>query len=175
MTSATEDVSDLSKFAGSWTLDPARTSVTFHTKAMWVLNVTGTINAVNGTATLGGDGSLAATVELAAASVNTKNAKRDAHLRTSDFFDVETYPTMTFAATTARPTGPGKADINGEFTVVGQSRAVTVPASYVVANNIVTITAKLDIDRSQWGLSWSKMGAGLANHVDISAVFTKSS
>jgi polyisoprenoid-binding protein YceI len=174
MTSAGEGTQDLSGYAGSWTLDTSLTSVKFRTKAMWIIPVTGTMKALKGTASLDHAGAITATVELDASSVNTKNAKRDKHLLTGDFFDVATYPTMTFTATSARATGPGKVELDGEFTVLGQSRAVTVPAAYALAGDTVTIRGELEIDRSHWGMSQVPMGAGLVNHVAISAVFTKS-
>ena len=173
MTSAGEGTQDLSKFAGSWTLDPSRTSVKFRTKAMWVVPVTGTMSAKQGTANVDPAGALSATVEFDAASISTKNAKRDKHLRTADFFDVATYPTMTFTAVSARPTGPGTADVDGQFTVLGQSRPVTVPVKYVVAGDTVTISGEVDVDRSQWGMTLTPLGAGVNNHVMVSAVFTK--
>jgi polyisoprenoid-binding protein YceI len=173
MTSPDPSLADLAPFAGTWTLDPARTSILFHTKAMWILKVKGTIQALEGGGTVGDDGGLSGTLVLDAASVDTGNKKRDAHLRTADFFEVDTHPTMTFTAADARPNPAGRVEVTGTLTIHGQSRPITVEADVQVAGGSATVSAEVDIDRAAWGLTWSKMGAGLANRVVINAVFTK--
>jgi polyisoprenoid-binding protein YceI len=173
MTSADERSQDLSGFAGAWTLDPSRSSITFRTKAMWILPVTGTMNALEGSASVDDAGSVSATIVLDAASVNTKNRKRDTHLRTADFFDVETHPTMTFTATSARSTGAGKAEVDGDFTVVGRSRPMTVPVEYAASGTSVTVRGQVVLDRSDWGMTLTPMGAGLVNQVSLNLSFSK--
>ena len=173
MTSPNETVTDLSAFAGTWTLDPAHTSVVFLTKAMWVLNVRGTFKALEGTGTVGGDGSVSGTLVIDAASVDTKKKKRDTHLRTADFFEVEVHPTITFAVTNAHPKGAGKVELVGDLTIHGTTRPVSVLADVHATGSSATVVAELDIDRSEWGLTWAKLGAGLTNHLEISARFTK--
>ncbi len=84
MTSPNQTATDLSAFAGTWTLDPAHTSVVFFTKAMWVFNVRGTFKALEGTGSVGTDGSVSGSI-LVDASVDTKQKRRDKHLRTADF------------------------------------------------------------------------------------------
>jgi polyisoprenoid-binding protein YceI len=86
-------------FVGKWMLDPDRTSIVFHTKAMWVFPAKGTARAIEGVGTMGTDGGLSGSLVVDAASIDTKNRKRDAHLRTADFFEVETFPTINFEAT----------------------------------------------------------------------------
>ena len=95
MTSPSQNSFDLSDFAGKWELDRDRTSIAFHTKAMWVFPAKGTFRALEGVGNVAADGRISGTLVIDAASVDTKNKKRDAHLRTADFFEVETFPTMT--------------------------------------------------------------------------------
>ncbi len=63
---------------------------------MWIVPVKGTAKALSGDGHVGADGSVQGTLVIDAASINTKNKKRDAHLRTDDFFEVDKYPTLTF-------------------------------------------------------------------------------
>ena len=83
-------------------LDPDRTSIVFHTKAFWVFPVKGTAKAIEGAGTVGADGSISGTLVIDAASIDTKLKRRDAHLRTADFFEVERFPAITFEATSGR-------------------------------------------------------------------------
>jgi polyisoprenoid-binding protein YceI len=107
MTSAAGPTNELSKYAGTWTLDSAKTTVTFRTKVMRVVPVKGTATALSGEAQVTADGHTQGTLVIAAASFETKNKKRDEHLRSADFFDVITYPTISFTADNVRSIGPG--------------------------------------------------------------------
>ena len=119
-------------------------------------------------------GALTGTLLLDAASVDTGNKKRDAHLRGTDFFDVGTFPTITFDATRATATGAGAVSIEGTLTINGQTRPITVAGRGEAApDGAVTVDAEADIDRREWGVSWAKMGAKVDNHVVVRARFTK--
>ena len=173
MTSPNEAVADLSTFVGSWSLDPSHTSIVFHTKAVWVVNVRGVFKAIEGSGTVGADGSVSGSIVLDAASVDTNKKKRDDHLRTADFFEVDAHPTITFSVTEAHPKGAGKVELAGTLTIRGTTRPVTLLADVSSTDGSATVSAELDIDRSEWGLTWAKMGAGLKNHVVINARFIK--
>lgn len=173
MTLPNQSSTDLDDFVGKWVLDPDRTSIVLHTKAMWVLPAKGTAKAIEGEGTVGADGALSGALVIDAASIDTKNKKRDAHLRTADFFEVEKFPTITFEVTSGRLAGPGKLELAGTFTVHGQTRPLNVAADLSVAANTVTVSTEVDIDRSAWGLTLRPFGAGLKNKVIVSAFFTK--
>lgn len=164
---------ELGDFVGKWVLDPDRTSIVIHTKAMWVFPTKGTAKAIEGVGTVGPDGGLSGTLVIDAASIDTKNKKRDAHLRTADFFEVETFPTITFEATGGRLADSGKLELAGTLTVHGQTRPLAVAADLSVAADTVTVAAEVPIDRSEWGLSLTPFGAGLKNRIVISAYFRK--
>lgn len=174
MTSPMASVPHLSALAGTWTLDPARTSITFHTKTLWLLPVTGTFQAVEGAATVGNDGSITGTLLVDATSVNTNNRKRDEHLRSADFLDVQKYPTLTFAATQAPAAEPGHRPLDGDLTVHGRTRPLTVTTGVGATEDTATVTADIHLDRSSWGLTNTKWGARLATRVVIEAHFMKS-
>jgi polyisoprenoid-binding protein YceI len=174
MTSPHEAAADLSPFAGSWSLDPSHTSIVFHTKALWVLDVRGAFRAIEGSGTVGADDSVSGSIVIDATSVDTKKKKRDDHLRTADFFEVDTHPTITFSLANAHPKGAGTVELSGGLTIRGATRPVTLLAHVSSTDDSATVSTEFDIDRSQWGLTWAKLGAALKNHVVINARFTKS-
>jgi polyisoprenoid-binding protein YceI len=173
MTFPNETAADLSAYAGRWTLDPSRSSIEFYTKALWVVSVKGTFKTIEGGATVDADGSVTGSIVLDAASVDTKKKKRDDHLRTADFFEVRSFPTITFAVSNAHPNGVGKVELTGDLTIHGSTRPLTVLADVSADGESAVVSAEVDIDRSAWGLTWAKMGAALTNHVVIEARFTK--
>src|SRR4051812_42956035 len=94
----TESQSTLAELtAGTWNIDPSHSSVSFVVRHMMVSKVRGHFGTFTGTITIGEnrlDSSVEATVDTT--SINTNDEKRDAHLRGADFFDTETFPTLTF-------------------------------------------------------------------------------
>jgi polyisoprenoid-binding protein YceI len=166
-------MTDLFPFTGTWSLDPSHTSIVFITKAVWVLTVRGAFSAVEGSGTVGADGSVSGSIVIDATSVDTKKKKRDDHLRTADFFEVDAHPTITFSLTDAHPKGAGKVELTGTLTIRGTSRPVTLLAEVSSTDGAATVSSEFDIDRSEWGLKWAKLGAGLQNHVVINARFIK--
>jgi polyisoprenoid-binding protein YceI len=160
---------------GNWQLDPAGTTIELRTKAMWGLaKVKGRFTAVEGNGVVGDDGTVSGTVVFDATSVDTKNKKRDTHLRSGDFFEVEKYPTFTYAATGASPTDDGKLKVTGSLTIRGQSRPLELLVTATQpAPGQATLSASAEIDRRQWGMTWAKMGAGLINQVVVVAQFTR--
>ncbi|HWD94951.1 MAG TPA: YceI family protein [Acidimicrobiales bacterium] len=173
MTPEDQTAADPSAFVGSWDLDASRTSIVFHTSAMWVFKVKGTINALSGDAIFGPDGTVSGTLVFDAASIDTGTKKRDDHLRTADFFEVAAYPTITFTLSSARADDLGTVSVAGELAIHGQTRPLNFAADVSTVGDSATVHAEFDLDRSAWGLTWAKMGAGLKNHVVISARFTK--
>lgn len=163
----------LADLAGDWALDPARSSIVFHTKAMWILPAKGAVKALEGGGSLGADGSLTGTLVIDAASIDTKNAKRDAHLRTADFFEVAKYPTITFRATGGRVLASGDFEVTGELTVHGKTRPITFVTQVEASVGTLRVSGEVEIDRSQFGLTLRPFGAGLKNRVALDLTFTR--
>jgi len=110
----------LASVAGGWQLDPEGTTIEFHTKAMWGLaNVAGTFGAVRGNGVVGDDGAVSGELVVDAASIDTKNKRRDTHLRSDDFLDVGKYPTLSFTASEAVPSGDCTLRVMGTLREVG--------------------------------------------------------
>ncbi len=116
-------------FAATWEIDPAHTSVEFSIRHMTVSNVRGTFDKVSGTAKSDESDLSKSTIEAAieTTSVNTRNDKRDEHLRSADFFDVAKYPTMTFKSKKiAKGSKEGHWDVTGDLTLHGVTKEVTL-------------------------------------------------
>ncbi len=161
---------------GNWRLDPASTTIELRTKAMWGLaKVKGRFNALEGSGAVGDDSTVSGSLVFDAKSIDTRNKRRDSHLRSDDFFEVEKYPTFTYAATGASPTDDGQLRVTGSLTIKDQSRPleVLVTASQPDPDRAI-LTAEAEIDRRQWGMTWAKMGAGVINQIVVVAHFIRS-
>lgn len=173
MTSIDTTTSELSQLAGTWALDAEKTTVSFRTKALWVLAVKGTANALGGDARIDSKGTVKGTLVIDAASFDTKNKKRDDHLRSEDFLEVINYPTIIFTVNGGRPTGAGRLEITGVLTIHGRGLPLTLQAEVSGSGNSATVSTEVEIDRSLWGMSWTKMGARLKNQIAIRAHFDR--
>src|ERR1019366_3268851 len=148
----------------SWKLDPTHSAAEFKVKHMMISNVKGTFPKVSGVLTLDEadltKSSVEATIEVA--SIETRDAQRDTHLKSADFFDVEKYPTMSFKSTKVTQTGAGEGTVEGDLTI----RDVTKPVVFEVegpteetkdpwGNLRVGVEATTKISRKEFGLTWS--------------------
>src|ERR1700757_2515463 len=115
-------------FTGSWTLDASRSAIGLRRKSMWGLApVKGTSREVAGNGTVAADGQVSGTITVTAASVDTKIAKRDTHLRSADFFDAGNHPHITFRVEQITPARQG-VTVTGALTVRDRTRPVTFDA-----------------------------------------------
>jgi polyisoprenoid-binding protein YceI len=163
-------------FTGSWTLDASRSAIGLRSKSMWGLApVKGTFREVAGHGTVAADGQVSGTVTVAAASVDTKIAKRDTHLRSADFFDSDNHPHITFSVDGITPSRQG-VTVTGALTVRDRTRPVTFDATVSAADrDEVWIDAEIRVNRADFGLTWSPMRmASMRNTITVHAVFTRS-
>ena len=164
-----------SALAGTWTLDPARSSVELRSKSMWGLApVKGSFREVAGTGTVSPDGQVSGTVTVAAASVDTKHTRRDTHLRSADFFDSANHPDIKFTADGIRPSGQGVA-VTGALTVRDRTRPLSFDAAASFqGDGEIWLDAEIHVNRADFGLTWNQMGmASLNNTLTIHAVFVQ--
>lgn len=159
--------------AGTWQLDTGATTVELRTKAMWgMAKVVATFAATEGSAHVAEDGTVTGSLTIDAASVDTGQKKRDEHLRGSDFFDVAAHPTFTYTATGAKVATDGAVIVSGTFSAHGVTESLDVRATVTTAGTTLTVVGEAELDRSRWGIGWTKMGARLDNHIEVRAVFT---
>jgi polyisoprenoid-binding protein YceI len=149
--------------AANFTIDPAHSSVGFSIRHM-VSKVNGIFKDFSGTFSFDAKKPTDSVVNftIQTASVDTQNEKRDAHLKTPDFFDTAKFPTMTFKSTKIVTAGKDKYKVTGDFTLHG----VTKPETFVVefggavkdpwGNNRVGFTATDTIKRKDFGIVWNK-------------------
>jgi polyisoprenoid-binding protein YceI len=166
----------LATAAGTWRLDPISTTVEFHTKAMWGLaKVKGTFRAVSGSGVVGDQAAISGELVVDATSIDTRNKRRDKHLRGADFFDVSRYPTFSFTASEVTPSSDGTLNVKGALRIKDQSQTIELVATPSYASpDRVTLNAEVTIDRSKWGMTWKMGGAWLVNRVVVGAQFVRS-
>jgi polyisoprenoid-binding protein YceI len=161
--------------AGHWTLDPARSSAALSSKSMWgLMPVKGTFGKLEGDGTISPAGEATGSVALLAESVDTKNKKRDIHLRSADFFHSEKFPQITFGVEKVVPAAED-VTVSGTLTVRDHSRQISFPAKVdMTGDGDIALSATVPVDRSEFGLTWNQMGmASMKNTIAIHAVFTK--
>jgi polyisoprenoid-binding protein YceI len=160
--------------AGEWVLDPRNSSIRLQTKILGLVPVHGIFREVTGKGTVHPDGGVSGTVTVAAASVDTKNTRRDTHLRSADFFDSGQSPHITFTADGIRLTGRGVA-VTGGLTVRDCTRPLSLDAvTSVQGDGEIWLDAKVYINRADFGLTWNQMGmVSMNNTLAIHLVFTR--
>jgi polyisoprenoid-binding protein YceI len=160
--------------AGSWTLDTARSEVRLKSKSMWGLApVKGVFREVTGNGTVSAAGDVTGTITVAARSVDTKNKKRDEHLRSADFFDAANHPDITFTVDGIKP-GNGGVRVTGSLAVRSQTRPVSFDATVSSADGETWLDGEIQVNRADFGLTWNQMGmASMRNTITVHAVFTR--
>lgn len=170
---------------GTWRVDPAHSSVEFEIKHMMIATVRGRFTEFEGTLIAAEDitDSRAHGV-VKAASIDTNQPERDAHLRSPDFFDTERYPEIRFESTRIEPLGGPKYRVLGNLTIKDVTREIEAEATVEGArrdpwgNERVGIRARATIDRKDFGLTWQQaletggflLGDEVRIQVEVSAV-----
>ena len=149
--------------AQTWSLDAAHSNVEFAVKHLMIAKVKGRFSQVSGTLTAdpSNPSDFQLDVEIDAASIDTRQEQRDAHLRSPDFFDAENYPTLRF--TGKRMEGDGdEFKLTGDLTIKGTTREVTLDvtnegsATDPWGNARIGFSARGKISRSDFGLTWNQ-------------------
>lgn len=174
MTTARTSSPKSTDYTGTWNLNAAATSIEFQTKAMWIVKVKGTLKALDGTGTVGADGTVQGKLVIDAASIDTRIKRRDTHLRTADFLHTDQHPTIDFEATSGRLLDSGQAELSGLLTVRGQTRPVIVVGNLDGDETSLTLTAEInDLDRREWGVTQAAIGPCAHNRIIVRARFVK--
>ncbi len=156
-------MADASELTGKYNLDPAHSRIGFVARHAMVTKVRGSFNEVQGTGYLDVDNPAASTIELEieAKSVDTRNADRDNHLRSNDFFDMETYPKITFKSTAVSKAGDDTYTVVGDLTIKGVTKSISFeaelsgPAKDPWGNSRVGLEGRVEVNRKDWGISFN--------------------
>jgi polyisoprenoid-binding protein YceI len=163
------------KLAGSWSLDGSRTQIGLKSKSMWgMVPVKGVFREASGNGTVSAAGDVAGVITVAAGSIDTKTKKRDEHLRSADFFDVDSHPHITFTVKQVQPSGQG-VTVTGELTVRDSTRPVSFAARVSSLDEAeVSLDGQFQVNRADFGLTWNQLGmSSVHNTITVHAVFTR--
>ena len=146
-----------------WQIDPTHSSVSAAVRHMMLATVRGAFSGASGVIDFDPAKPEAGGVELRipAASVNTGDEKRDGHLRSADFLDAATHPEIVFKSTKVTPKGKDEFVVDGELTIRGTTKPVSVNVGLVGvgpdprSGQRAAFDAKFSFDRTQWGLVWN--------------------
>jgi len=148
----------------TWTLDPVHSVAEFKVKHMMISNVKGQFTGITGVLILDENEIAGSRIEatIDASTINTREAQRDAHLKSADFFDVEQFPTLSFRSTQVKRTGDDELAVTGDLTIHGVTRQVTFQVEGPTAagkdpwgNTRIGLSATTKINRKDFGLTWN--------------------
>lgn len=147
-----------------WNIDADHSEVGFAVKHLMVATVRGTFRRFSGKVVLNEENIKASTIEaeIDVASIDTRQEQRDAHLRTSDFFDAENFPAITFRSNKIEHLRHGYYRALGELTIRGVTRAVVLDVEETGrggdpwGNQRIGYSARTSINREEFGLTWNQ-------------------
>lgn len=152
-----------STLTGSYTIDPTHSRIGFVARHAMVTKVRGSFNDFAGTGYLDADDPSKSRVQLTikTKSIDTRNADRDGHLRSNDFFDMDTYPEITFTSTSVEALDAETFRVTGDLTIKGVTKPVSVDFEYTGTavdpfnNTRVGFEGSTTVNRKDFGVSWN--------------------
>lgn len=148
----------------AWEIDAAHSQVTFSVRHMMVSTVKGHFKVLSGQLHIDeqnpANSWISAQVDVS--SIDTRDERRDGHLKSPDFFDAANYPTLTFQSTKVEPLGGNEYNVTGDLTLHGVTKPVTFKAEYAGQGKnpwgiqVAGLSAVTKISRKEWGLSWNQ-------------------
>ncbi len=143
---------------GAWIVSPASSVLEFSARGMFgLVPVKGTFSDFEGELHVD-DAGAHGELRVKSKSLDTHNAKRDEHLRSADFFDVEQHPTLTFELTEARSAPGGSATFSGSLKIRQNTLAISAPLEVSTHDDHLHLETSLAVDRAAAGVGWNKMG-----------------
>ena len=177
---------DLSQLTGEYTIDPTHSTLGFTARHAMVTKVRGAFNDFEGTVHIDAQdpSKSRAEVLIQAASIDTRNADRDAHLKSNDFFAMDEFPTIAFESTAAEQVDDETYRVTGDLTIRGVTKPVSVDfelsgvAEDPWGNTRVGFEGRTTVNRKDFGLSWNTplatggvlVGAKVTLEFDLSLV-----
>ena len=162
---------------GRWQLDPARTNLTFRSPTFWGLaKVKGGFSDVAGSGEATAPNLISGRLEIGAASIDTGIRKRDEHLRSADFFDVDNHPTIEVTVTSAGLTDDDHVYLHVQLTVKGKPHLIDVPVQVTTLDDgAVALTVSTPLSRREVGVDGNLLGMmSDTTQVEATAVFVVS-
>jgi polyisoprenoid-binding protein YceI len=161
--STTGNAPTTTELTGNYTLDVAHTRIGFSARHAMVTKVRGAFNEFEGGGYLDAENPANSHVEvkIKAASIDTRNPDRDAHLRSNDFFAMDEFPEITFKSTSVEKTGADTYRVTGDLTVRGVTKPVAVDFEYTGSavdpwgNLRLGFEGGATINRKDWGVNWN--------------------
>lgn len=151
----------LDQLTGTWTIDNSHSRLGFVARHAMVTKVRGAFNDYSGTVSVpAGIESAQINLTIQVASVDTRNADRDGHLQSGDFFAVEQFPTISFASTAVRAAGT-TLEVTGDLTIKGTTKSVTIPFEFEggaqdpFGNVRAGFEGSVVVNRKDFGLTWN--------------------
>lgn len=151
--------------AATWKIDPVHSEVGFSVRHLMISNIKGKFKSFSGNLDFDPAKPTEAkvTVEIDMASVDTGNEKRDGHLKTADFFDVEKFPKMTFESIVVEPTGENTMTVKGNLTMKGKTNGIDLKVEKLGVGKGMGgeeragFTATAVLNRKDYGVDWNKV------------------
>jgi polyisoprenoid-binding protein YceI len=145
--------------APRWRLDPTDSRAEFRVPHFWgLLTVKGRFEHLDGRLDADHDGPRRVELTIDATSVSTRNRRRDRHLRSADFFDVDRHPQVCFRSTAIRAGSDGSVHVDGELTAAGRRVTLALEPTVEQTADRLLIDARTTIDQRQLGITWSPLG-----------------
>lgn len=148
---------------GTYAIDPTHSRIGFVARHAMVTKVRGSFNEFEGSGYYDAENPSNSRLELTiqAASIDTRNADRDGHLRSNDFFDMEHHPEIRFVSTAVEQVGDAEYRVTGDLTIKGVTKPVTVDFEYTGAavdpynNQRIGLEGSTVVNRKDWGVNWN--------------------
>ncbi|MEU9057516.1 YceI family protein [Streptomyces sp. NPDC048430] len=176
----------LADLTGTYVLDPAHTRIGFVARHAMITKVRGSFHDFEGTLRLDGSdpSRSSASVSIKTDSIDTGNADRDGHLRTNDFLDAPTHPTITFVSTRAEQLDDSHFRLSGDLVIKETTKPVSIDFEFTGAaqdpfgNQRVGFEGSITVNRKEYGLTWNAalegggvlVGEKVVLELDISAI-----
>jgi polyisoprenoid-binding protein YceI len=152
-----------STLTGTYAIDPTHSRIGFVARHAMVTKVRGSFNEFEGSGYFDAENPANSHLQLTiqAASIDTRNADRDGHLKSNDFFDMETFPEITFTSTAVEQTGDEAYRVAGDLTIKGVTKPVTVDFEYTgsavdpYGNTRIGLEGTTTVNRKDWGVNWN--------------------
>jgi len=163
MTTVAENLTPTQSVTGTYAIDPAHSRIGFVARHAMVTKVRGSFNDFEGEGYFDAASPERSHLEVTikAASIDTRNPDRDAHLKSNDFFDMDNYPVISFVSTSVEAAGEGRYRVNGDLSIKGVTKPVSFDLEFTgsavdpFGNHRIGLEGGTTVNRRDWGVNWN--------------------